>query len=195
MSKIGKKPLLVPQGVEVELKESSVDVKGAKGALHLDLPYGVKIEKNESELVFSILDDQYKNLWGLVRTLVANMVEGVTNGYEKKLLIIGVGYSAKVEGKNLVLSLGYAHKVNFPIPEGIEMKTEQDPKGNTVVFISGINKELVGEVAAKVRAFKKPEPYKGKGIRYFDEFVKIKPGKSAVVFLAIYAFLILINKS
>lgn len=179
MSKIGKKPLLVPQGVEVELKESSVDVKGAKGALHLDLPYGVKIEKNESELVFSILDDQYKNLWGLVRTLVANMVEGVTNGYEKKLLIIGVGYSAKVEGKNLVLSLGYAHKVNFPIPEGIEMKTEQDPKGNTVVFISGINKELVGEVAAKVRAFKKPEPYKGKGIRYFDEFVKIKPGKSA----------------
>lgn len=160
MSKIGKKPLLVPQGVEVELKESSVDVKGAKGALHLDLPYGVKIEKNESELVFSILDDQYKNLWGLVRTLVANMVEGVTNGYEKKLLIIGVGYSAKVEGKNLVLSLGYAHKVNFPIPEGIEMKTEQDPKGNTVVFISGINKELVGEVAAKVRAFKKPEPYK-----------------------------------
>ncbi len=179
MSKIGKKPLFVPQGVEVELKESSVDVKGAKGALHLDLPYGVKIEKNESELVFSILDDQYKNLWGLVRTLVANMVEGVTNGYEKKLLIIGVGYSAKVEGKNLVLSLGYAHKVNFPIPEGIEMKTEQDPKGNTVVFISGINKELVGEVAAKVRAFKKPEPYKGKGIRYFDEFVKIKPGKSA----------------
>ncbi len=179
MSKIGKKPLLVPQGVEVELKESSVDVKGAKGALHLDLPYGVKIEKNESELVFSILDDQYKNLWGLVRTLVANMVEGVTNGYEKKLLIIGVGYSAKVEGKNLVLSLGYAHKVNFPIPEGIEMKTEQDPKGNTVVFVSGISKELVGEVAAKVRAFKKPEPYKGKGIRYFDEFVKIKPGKSA----------------
>ncbi len=179
MSKIGKKPLLVPQGVEVELKESSVDVKGAKGALHLDLPYGVKIEKNESELVFSILDDQYKNLWGLVRTLVANMVEGVTNGYEKKLLIIGVGYSAKVEGKNLVLSLGYAHKVNFPIPEGIEVRTEQDPKGNTVVFVSGISKELVGEVAAKVRAFKKPEPYKGKGIRYFDEFVKIKPGKSA----------------
>lgn len=179
MSKIGKKPLIIPQGVEVELKESSVDVKGAKGALHLDFPYGVKIEKNESELVFSILEDQYKNLWGLVRTLVANMVEGVSNGYEKKLLIIGVGYSAKVEGKTLVLSLGYAHKVNFPIPEGIDMKTEQDPKGNTIVFISGINKELVGEVAAKVRAFKKPEPYKGKGIRYFDEFVKIKPGKSA----------------
>lgn len=179
MSKIGKKPLIIPQGVEVELKENSVDVKGAKGALHLDLPYGVKIEKNESELVFSILEDQYKNLWGLVRTLVANMVEGVSNGYEKKLLIIGVGYSAKVEGKTLVLSLGYAHKVNFPIPEGIEVRTEQDPKGNTVVFVSGINKELVGEVAAKVRAFKKPEPYKGKGIRYFDEFVKIKAGKSA----------------
>lgn len=179
MSKIGKKPLVIPQGVEVDLKETVVQVKGPKGTLDLNLPYGVKIEKNESELVFSILDDQYKNLWGLARTLVANMVEGVSNGYEKKLLIIGVGYSAKVEGKTLVLSLGYAHKVNFPIPEGIEIRTEQDPKGNTVVFISGISKELVGEVAAKVRSMKKPEPYKGKGIRYFDEFVKIKPGKSA----------------
>ena len=179
MSKIGKKPLVIPQGVEVDLKETAVKVKGPKGTLDLNLPYGVKIEKNESELVFSILDDQYKNLWGLARTLVANMVEGVSNGYEKKLLIIGVGYSAKVEGKTLVLSLGYAHKVNFLIPEGIEIRTEQDPKGNTVVFISGISKELVGEVAAKVRSMKKPEPYKGKGIRYFDEFVKIKPGKSA----------------
>lgn len=179
MSKIGKKPLVIPQGVEVDLKETAVKVKGPKGTLDLNLPYGVKIEKNESELVFSILDDQYKNLWGLARTLVANMVEGVSNGYEKKLLIIGVGYSAKVEGKTLVLSLGYAHKVNFPIPEGIEIRTEQDPKGNTVVFVSGISKELVSEVAAKVRSLKKPEPYKGKGIRYFDEFVKIKPGKSA----------------
>lgn len=107
------------------------------------------------------------------------MVEGVSNGYEKKLLIIGVGYSAKIEGNTLILSLGYAHKVNFPIPEAIEIRTEQDPKGNTVVFISGISKELVGEVAAKLRSMKKPEPYKGKGIRYFDEFVKIKPGKSA----------------
>mgnify|MGYP000999751838 FL=1 len=179
MSKIGKKPLVIPQGVEVDLKETVVQVKGPKGTLDLNLPYGVKVEKNESELVFSILDDQYKNLWGLARTLVANMVEGVSNGYEKKLLIIGVGYSAKVEGKTLVLSLGYAHKVNFLIPERIEIRTEQDPKGNTVVFISGISKELVGEVAAKVRSMKKPEPYKGKGIRYFDEFVKIKPGKSA----------------
>ena len=179
MSKIGKKPLVIPQGVEVDLKETAVQVKGPKGTLDLNLPYGVKIEKNESELVFSILDDQYKNLWGLARTLVANMVEGVSNGYEKKLLIIGVGYSAKVEGNTLILSLGYAHKVNFPIPEAIEIRTEQDPKGNTVVFISGISKELVGEVAAKIRSMKKPEPYKGKGIRYFDEFVKIKPGKSA----------------
>lgn len=179
MSKIGKKPLTIPQGVEVDLKETAIQVKWPKGTLDFNLPYGVKIEKSESELVFSILDEQYKNLWGLVRTLVANMVEGVTNGYEKKLLIIGVGYSAKVEGKNLVLSLGYAHKVPFAIPQGIEVKTEQDAKGNTVVFVSGISKELVGEVAAKIRLFKKPEPYKGKGIRYFDEFVKIKAGKSA----------------
>ena len=179
MSKIGKKPLSIPQGVEVELAENSVKVTGPKGTLSLNIPYGVKIEKNESELVFSILEDQYKNLWGLVRTLVSNLVVGVSQGYEKKLLIIGVGYSAKLEGKTLVLSLGFAHKVNYQIPEGIDMKIEQDPKGNTVIFISGINKELVGEVAAKVRAYKKPEPYKGKGIRYFDEFIKIKPGKSA----------------
>lgn len=179
MSKIWKKPLIVPAWVDVNLSESTVDVKGAKGSLHLDLPYGVKIEKNDSELVFSVIDDQYKNLRWLVRTLVANMVEGVTNGYEKKLLLIWVWYAAKVEGKNLVLSLGYAHKVNFPIVDGISMKTEQDAKGNTIIYVTGIDKELVGETAAKIRSLKKPEPYKGKGIRYFDEFVKIKPGKSA----------------
>ncbi|MBB1578478.1 MAG: 50S ribosomal protein L6 [candidate division SR1 bacterium] len=179
MSKIGKKPLNIPQGVEVELAEGLVKVTGPKGTLSWNFPHGVKIEKNESELTFSILSDEYKNLWGLARTLTANMVEGVSNGYEKKLLIIGVGYSAKLEGRTLVLSLGFAHKVNFPLPEGIDMKVEQDPKGNTVIFVSGISKELVGEVAAKLRSHKKPEPYKGKGIRYFDEYVKIKPGKSA----------------
>ncbi|PZM87614.1 MAG: 50S ribosomal protein L6 [candidate division SR1 bacterium] len=179
MSKIGKKPLAIPQGVEVVLDGSTVKVTGPKGVLSWTHPEGVKIEQHESELTFSILSDEHKNLWGLTRTLVANMVEGVSNGYEKKLLIIGVGYSAKLEGKTLVLSLGFAHKVNYLVPEGIEMKVEQDPKGNTVVIISGISKELVGEVAAKIRAYKKPEPYKGKGIRYFDEYVKIKPGKSA----------------
>ena len=179
MSKIGKKPLVIPAGVDVSLTETTVDVKWSKWSLHLDLPYWVKIEKQYSELIFSVVNEQYKNLWGLVRTLVANMVEWVSNGYEKKLLIIWVGYAAKVEWKNLVLSLGYAHKVNFPIPDGIDMKTEQDPKWNTIVFVSWINKELVWEVTAKIRSLKKPEPYKGKGIRYFDEFVKIKPGKSA----------------
>ncbi|MDO4713141.1 MAG: 50S ribosomal protein L6 [bacterium] len=179
MSKIGKKPLAIPQGVEVVLTGNVVKVTGPKGTLSWTHPEGVKIDQQESELTFSILSDEHKNLWGLTRTLVANMVEGVSNGYEKKLLIIGVGYSAKLEGRTLVLSLGFAHKVNYALPEGIEMKVEQDPKGNTVVIISGISKELVGEVAAKIRAYKKPEPYKGKGIRYFDEYVKIKPGKSA----------------
>lgn len=179
MSKIGKKPLLLPEGVEVALKENVVHVKGPKGALEFMLPEGVVIEKKDSELVFSIQDEEHKNLRGVVRTLVANMVEGVTNGYERKLLIVGVGYSAKVEGNTLVLSLGFAHKVNFPIPAGIEIKTEQDPKGNTILVVSGIDKKLVGEVAAKIRSQRKPEPYKGKGIRHFDEFVKIKPGKSA----------------
>lgn len=130
-------------------------------------------------MTFTIVDDSKKNLWGLSRTLVANMISGVSEGFQKKLLIIGVGYSAKVEGKKLQLSLGFAHKVPYDIPEGIDIQVEQDAKGNTILIISGIDKELVGEVAAKIRGFRKPEPYKGKGIRYFDEFVKIKAGKSA----------------
>ena len=132
-----------------------------------------------NEITVSIDDDSNKNLRGLSRTLINNMIVGVSQGYEKKLLIIGVGYGAQVSGKKVIFSLGYAHKVDFPLPEGVEVVAEQDPKGNTILTITGYNKEVVGEVAAKMRLLKKPEPYKGKGIRYFDEFVKIKAGKSA----------------
>ncbi|MDR3169580.1 MAG: 50S ribosomal protein L6 [Candidatus Peribacteria bacterium] len=179
MSKIGRKLITIPTGVEVQINGSTVAVKGTKGNLSRTMPAGVQAKVDGTEITVSVENEGLKNLRGLSRTLIHNMIVGVVEGYEKKLLIIGVGYSAQANGKNVVFSLGYAHKVNFPVPEGIEVKSEQDVKGNTVLTITGINKELVGEVAAKMRQLKKPEPYKGKGIRYFDEFVKIKPGKSA----------------
>ncbi|MDR0859531.1 MAG: 50S ribosomal protein L6 [Candidatus Peribacteria bacterium] len=171
--------ITIPTGVEVTLTGSHVAVKGAKGNLERTVPAGVLLKKEENEITVSIENDSFKNLRGLSRTLINNMIVGVSQGYEKKLLIIGVGYNAQASGKEVIFSLGYAHKVNFPIPQGIEVKTEQDIKGNTVITINGYDKALVGEVAATMRQLKKPEPYKGKGIRYFDEFIKLKAGKSA----------------
>jgi len=179
MSKIGRKLITIPEGVEVNITGSQVAVKGTKGNLSWVMPTGVQAKLDGNEIAVSVVSDDLKNLWGLSRTLINNMIVGVSQGYEKKLLIVGVGYNAQANGNKVIFSLGYAHKVDFPIPAGIEVKTEQDVKGNTVITINGINKEVVGEVAAKMRQLKKPEPYKGKGIRYFDEFVKIKPGKSA----------------
>jgi large subunit ribosomal protein L6 len=179
MSKIGRKVIVIPEGVDVTINGSHVAVKGTKGALDWSVPAGVFLKMEGNEITVSIQDEAHKNLRGLSRTLISNMIVGVSQGYEKKLLVIGVGYGAQASGKEVIFSLGYAHKVHFPIPEGIEVKTEQDPKGNTIITITGYNKEVVGEVAAKMRLLKKPEPYKGKGIRYIDEFVKIKAGKSA----------------
>lgn len=179
MSKIGKKPVVIPAGVEVQLDWSHIQVKWAKGTLERDVPAAVAVKIEWNEIFFSVDSEENKNLRGLSRTLVNNMCVWVSQGYEKKLLIIWVGYWAQLSWKDVVFSLWYAHKVNFPIPEWIEAKIEQDPKGNTVITISWYNKELVWEVAAKMRQLKKPEPYKGKGIRYIDEFVKLKAGKSA----------------
>ena len=179
MSKIGRKVITIVEGVEVSISGLHVAVKGVKGSLEWTVPEGVILKQEGNEITVSVADDSKKNLRGLARTLINNMIVGVSQGYEKKLLIIGVGYGAQVSGNEVVFSLGYAHKVKFPIPTGIEVKTEQDIKGNTVITINGFDKALVGEVAAKMRQLKKPEPYKGKGIRYFDEFVKLKAGKSA----------------
>ena len=137
------------------------------------------VKLDEGEIAVTVETEEQKNLRGLSRTLISNMIVGVSEGYEKKLLVMGVGYGAQVSGKNVTFSLGYAHKIQFPIPAGIEVKTEQDAKGNTVITITGIDKQLVGEVTARMRQLKKPEPYKGKGVRYFDEFVKLKAGKTA----------------
>lgn len=179
MSKIGRKLITVPENVEVTINGLHVAVKWPKWNLERTMPAGVIAKQDEKMIEVSVESDELKNLRWLSRTLINNMIIGVADGYEKKLLIIWVGYGAQVSGKNVVFSLWYAHKVNFAIPEWLEVKIEQDVKGNTIITINGISKELVGEAAAKMRQLKKPEPYKGKGIRYFDEFVKIKAGKSA----------------
>ena len=179
MSKIGKKNIILPAGVEVQIEGPKVTVKGPKGTLSYTLVKGVHAELKDNEVVFTIDGLEYANLWGLSRTLVANMVEGVTHGYEKKLLLIWVGYTAKKEWTGLLLSLGLSHKVKFDIPADIKCEVEQDPKGNYVITLQGIDKQMLGQKAAQLKALKTPEPYKGKGFRYFDEVIKLKPGKAA----------------
>lgn len=179
MSKIWRKPITIPSWVDVMIENNLVTVKWPKGTLFQKILDCVIMENKDGALLFSIKNEDDKNFWWLSRTLVANMIEGVTEWYEKKLLIIWVGYSAQVQWKKLSLSLWLSHKVEYNVPDGIEIKSEQDPKWNTVLTLIGIDKQLIWEVASKIRSYKKPEPYKWKGVRYFDEFVKIKPGKSA----------------
>ncbi len=179
MSKIGKKVIQIPAGVELQINGSTVQVKGPKGQLSHTFAKGVSIKVENNEAITAVENEDQWNLRGLSRTLLANMIEGVTKGYEKKLLLTWVGYAAKMEGKKFVFSLWLSHKVNFDIPQNIEAKVEQDAKGNYIITLNGIDKQFLGEYAAKVKALKKPEPYKGKWIRYFDEYIKLKPGKAA----------------
>ncbi|MDD3262321.1 MAG: 50S ribosomal protein L6 [Candidatus Absconditabacteria bacterium] len=179
MSKIGKKPIIIKDGVEIKIDKKTVFVKGPKGELSYTLLDGVNAKVNEGAIEISIESDDKKNLRGLTRTLVSNMVDGVTTGFEKKLLVMGVGYAVKKEGNALQLSLGLSHKVKFEVPSSIQSEVEQDAKGNYVIILKSIDKQHLGEVASKIRDLRKPEPYKGKGIRYFDEVVKLKAGKTA----------------
>jgi len=179
MSKIGKKPVIIPEGVEVSLEGKLVKVKWPKGELSYETLKEVFVKKEENTIIVSIDHDDNKKFWGLTRTLIANMIEGVTKWYEKKLLILGVWYGAKLQWKNIELSLWFSHKVNYTFPDSLNAIVEQDPKWNSIVTITWIDKQLVGEVAAKIRAYRKPEPYKGKWIRYFGEEIKLKPGKAA----------------
>jgi large subunit ribosomal protein L6 len=176
MSRIGKKPIPIPAKVTVTIAGQTITVKGGKGELTRTLPAGVTIRQEGETIVVERVDDSRmaRERHGLCRTLVANMVEGVSNGFERKLEIQGVGYRAAVQGKNLNLSMGYSHPVNIEPPAGITFAVE----GNVNVTVSGIDKELVGNVAAKVRAVRPPEPYKGKGIRYQGEYVRRKVGKT-----------------
>ena len=175
MSRIGKMPIAIPAGVTVEIAENNkVTVKGPKGTLERVLPSEMDIKMEGSEIVVSRPNDlkKMKSLHGLARTLINNMVIGVTEGYEKKLEVNGVGYRAQKQGKKLVLSLGYSHPVEMEDPEGLETVLD----GQNIIVVKGIDKEKVGQYAAEIRAKRAPEPYKGKGIKYADEVIRRKVG-------------------
>ena len=177
MSRIGKMPIAIPAGVTVEIAENNkVAVKGPKGTLERVLPSEMDIKMEGSEIVVSRPNDlkKMKSLHGLTRTLINNMVIGVTEGYEKKLEVNGVGYRAQKQGKKLVLSLGYSHPVEMEDPEGLETVLD----GQNIIVVKGIDKEKVGQYAAEIRAKRAPEPYKGKGIKYADEVIRRKVGKT-----------------
>lgn len=176
MSRIGKLPIEIKEGVEVAINGRNVHVKGPKGELSYDLLDDLALEKDGSVLTVKVLAENKatRERYGLTRTLIYNMVHGVSEGFEKRLSIHGVGYRAAVEGNKLTLNVGFSHPVVMEIPEGIEMKIEKN-----VFIINGFDKAKVGQFAADVRAVKKPEPYKGKGIRYIDEHIIRKAGKAA----------------
>jgi large subunit ribosomal protein L6 len=177
MSRIGKKPIEIPKDLEVVLKGDELTVKGPKGSLGLKLRPEILVEIKDNYIFVRPKAENKKSraFWGMTRSLINNMIEGVCKGYQKKLEIRGVGWKAHLEGDKLVLSVGFSHPVEIKRPEGIEFLIEKN-----IITVSGINKQLVGNVAAKIRAVRPPEPYKGKGIRYLDEVVKRKVGKKAV---------------
>lgn len=177
MSRVGMRPIPVPSGVEVEVSVGSITVKGPRGELQREIPGGVSIERDGDEIRVSRAGDERekKALHGLTRTLIANMVQGVTQGFEKRLEIQGVGYRATKKGNHVEIAVGFSHPVVKKAPPGIEFDVPQP----TRIVVKGIDKELVGEIAAEVRAVRKPEPYKGKGIRYEGEYIRRKSGKAA----------------
>ena len=177
MSRIGKQPIAVPSGVEVTLDGGAVKVKGPRGQLQYDLVGELSIEREGDDLLVSRANDDRKNrsLHGLTRTLVSNMIQGVSQGFSKDLDIVGVGYRASVQGNKLEILVGYSHPVIVTAPDGITF----DVPSPTKITVNGFDKQLVGQVAADIRKIRKPEPYKGKGIRYTNEVVRRKAGKSA----------------
>jgi large subunit ribosomal protein L6 len=175
MSRIGKNPIDIPSGVEVSVGASEIQVKGPKGTLKTPVDSAVEYKIEEGKVIVSRADDSRRSRaqHGLRRTLLANCVEGVTKGYAKTLEVIGVGYKVSVQGKKIVLNVGYSHPVEFDLPAGLEAKAE-----GSKLTVEGIDKQLVGEVAAQIRRVRPPEPYKGKGIKYIDEYIRRKAGKS-----------------
>ena len=177
MSRIGKKPVIIPPGVEIKTSASAIFFKGPKGILNLDLHPNVSVKVVENALNVEVSNpalDQDRALWGLYRSLIANMVKGVTDGFQRKLEIAGVGYRAAVSGNKVVLNLGFSHPVELQIPEGLSVVVEK-----STIIISGLDKGMVGQFAAVIRSQKPPEHYKGKGIRYDDEVIRRKAGKAA----------------
>jgi len=176
MSRLGKKPIDIPNNVKVNIDNGVITIEGDKGKLEYNIPNPLKVELKDNKIsVLRPSDSQEdRSLHGLIRTIISNMIKGVIEGYKKELEIRGVGYKARVEGSTLIISLGFSHPVNYPIPKGITIET---PKP-TIVIIKGIDKVRVGQVAAELRDLYKPEPYKGKGVRYMGEYVRHKAGKT-----------------
>ncbi len=179
MSRIGKQIIVIPSGVEVTLDGTHVKVKGSKGELEMDFDPAITVTKDDEGIRVKRDSDEphVRGLHGLTRALIANMVIGVSTGFEKRLEIIGVGYRAQISGKKLTLNLGFSHPIELTVPEGLTAEMDKEAK-NTLV-VTGIDKQLVGQFSANVRSFRPPEPYKGKGIRYVGEYVARKAGKSA----------------
>lgn len=175
MSRIGKMPVPIPKGVTVELKDEQIKVKGPKGQLDRSIHPMVNVSVQDDQIIVAVGDEskESKSLHGLFRALIANMVTGVSQGFQRELEIVGVGYRAEISGKTATFNLGHSHPIVFELPDGIEGSIDRNK-----ISLQGIDKELLGKTAAKIRGFRKPEPYKGKGIRYVDEYVKRKAGKT-----------------
>jgi len=177
MSRIGKQEILIPTGVEVKVNGTKVEVKGPKGSLKIKTLPEILIEKKDNVIIFTPKDNddlKSRGYWGLTRTLVSNMIDGVVKGFEKRLEINGVGFKVRVEGKKLILDVGFSHSVEIESPEGITFAVEKN-----VIIVSGIDKGLVGQVSAQIKRVRPPEPYKGKGIKYVGEIIRRKVGKKA----------------
>ncbi len=175
MSRVGKLPVVLPSGVSAAIANGAIQIKGAKGQLTLALTSDVDVKIESNVVLVSPVNDskRSRSMWGTTRANINNMVKGVTDGFSRTLEVKGVGFKASVQGELLALSLGFSHEVRFAIPQGIEVKVDKQ----TIVTISGVNKQLVGQLASEVRALRKPEPYKGKGVRYAGEYVPMKEGK------------------
>ena len=178
MSRVGARPIPIPGGVKVDVKDREVRIEGPKGKLVTPLPDGIDVKLEDGRMSAAPQSDsaELKAFWGLARSLLANAVQGVSSGFTKELDIVGIGYRAQVEGKTVNFSLGYSHPILFPIPDGIEITIDK----NTHITVTGADKQLVGQTAANIRSLRKPDPYKQKGIRYTGEHLKKKAGKTAV---------------
>ena len=182
MSRIGKQPITIPAGVTVTVGANNViTVKGPKGELKESIDRDIKVEVKDGEITFSRPTDQIRHraLHGLYRALIANMIKGVTDGYVRKLELIGVGFKASNQGQILDLSLGYSHNILFEVPKEVKVGAAQEKGQNPIITLEGIDRQLLGQIAAKLRGLRKPEPYKGKGVRYVGEVVRKKAGKAA----------------
>ena len=182
MSRVGKLPIKLPQGVTLSVRpDNTVTVKGPNGELHQAVDPDIKVEVNNNEVIFTRPTEQkrHKSLHGLYRSLINNMVQGVSTGYKIELEVVGVGYKAEAKGQILEMSLGYSHDIHFQIPAEVKVESRTERRSNPVITLTSSDKQLIGQVAAKIRSFRAPEPYKGKGIKFVGEVLRKKAGKSA----------------